>query len=522
MNAYTMNIGIVLSFLLTFFFSILIGRKVFKAGIERFSSRILVLSGIINAALCGLLFLFQGINEVYNIDTSLSFSLGQLLIPLVFLMVPGRIVWNYFAIQRRLIAQFNLKPHRVDAVTNAIISLSRTMNISSPAILSSDLIVTPFIFGYRSSKAILAVPKGWQRIENDRQNILLLHELGHIHNHDVGFLAWSNACVRDLHLLLILLPALIVYCYVLGYEHMAPSIFLYLACSLILYVLLRYVVRKRESLADMTAAMLIESGRVSDVISEQETYTIEPCRILAQQAKPKLTDKTLRWLTDRALFSKKQKSWRLLLTLFDFFHSLHPSRSDRTKTIASVKSTVRVSSLSLGESFWAGVALGLMGVIIGLSGYWFEMFVLKLQDDKDILLLTYHIFSLAGPIAIGFLAIFLTLPMWSSLKLTILDKRFLLLLLSRFGMVLVGACLVCPLVLSAGAKNYLILTLLVLCILWYIFIIVFGFFVSVIAIFLWLKIRYMQPNLVLDILRTIWAMALFIVALAVLSCLVFF
>ena len=514
MPVYVCNIGIAILSALTFFFSILIGRKVFKTGIERFSSRILVLSGIINTTLCCLLFLFQGINEVCYIATSLSFSLGQLLIPLVFLVVPGRIVWNYFAIQRRLVARFNLKPHKADAFTTAITSRSRIMNISPPAILSSDLIVTPFIFGHRSSKAILAVPKGWQKIDDDRQNILLLHELGHIRNHDVGFLAWSNACIQDLRLLLILLPALIIYCYIVGYERIAPSISLYLACSLILYVLLRYVVRKRESLADITAAMLVESGKVRDAISKQEIYTIKPCRISEQQAEPKLIDKIQRWLTDRAIFSKKQKLWKLLLALFNFFHLLHPSRLDRMETIASVKSTARESSLSLGESFWAGISLGLMGVIIGLSGYWFEMFVLKLQDDKDILLLTYHIYSLTGPIAVGFLTVFLTLPMWSSLKLPILGKRFLFSLLTRFGIALVGACLVCPLVLFAGAKNYLILTLLVLCICWYIFVMFFGFAVSIVVVFIWMKVRYMQSNLVADLLRALWAMALFIAAIA--------
>ena len=106
-----------------------------------------------------------------------------------------------------------------------------------------------------------------------------------------------------------LLPALIIYCYSFDYSHTIPSISLYLACSFILFVMLRYVVRKRETLADMTAALLIKSGNVRDVISQQEIHTIRSHTNSEQIAKPKLTDKIQRWLTDKALFTSKQWLW---------------------------------------------------------------------------------------------------------------------------------------------------------------------------------------------------------------------
>jgi len=133
------------------------------------------------------------------------------------------------------------------------------------------LVALPFVFGRRSSKAFLAIPNNWECRNNGHQHIQLLHEFAHIRNHDIGFLAWSNAFLRDLRLLFMLLPALIIYCYSFGHSYTIPSISFYLACSFILFVMLRYVVRKREMLADMTAALLIRSGEVGDVISQQQT-----------------------------------------------------------------------------------------------------------------------------------------------------------------------------------------------------------------------------------------------------------
>lgn len=202
-----------------------------------------------------------------------------------------------------------------------------------------------------------------------------MHELSHIRNHDVGFLAWSNACLRDLRLLFVLFPILIIYGYAFGYSHTIPSICLYLACSFILFVMLRYVIRKRELLADLTAAMLIESGKVKDVIISQEIHTAMPNMSSRRQTKLKFADKIQRWLSDKAMFSKSQKPWKLLLAVFDFFNLLHPATSGRVNTINSQNIIAQQPNSSLGESLWAGVSLGFLGVIIALYGNWLAAFI---------------------------------------------------------------------------------------------------------------------------------------------------
>ena len=257
MPEYIWNIGFAISVLLVLSCSVFVGRKIFKTGVEHFSSRILVISGIINTFLCGLLFLSQGIYEAIRIATADTIHLSQLLVPVIFTAVPARILWNYFSVQRKQVIGYNLQLCTSVEVNAEIAALCKTMGINPPAILFSNLIVSPFVCGRRSNRAILAIPGQWLNTKSRNHYIQLLHELSHIRNHDVGFLAWSSAALRDLQLLLILLPALAGYCVVIGSSHIVPSILLYLVCSIILFAMLRYIVRKRESLADLTAAMLV-------------------------------------------------------------------------------------------------------------------------------------------------------------------------------------------------------------------------------------------------------------------------
>ncbi len=494
MPEYVWYIGFAISLVFALSSSILIGRRIFKTGIEHLSSRILIVSSIINTSLCGLLFLLQAATELYRIITSTSFSLNQFIVPAVFLAIPGKIIWNYFTIQRKLVAKFHLKPDGIGAFAASVASLCKTMGIYPPTILSSHLISSPFVFGRRSGKATLAIPENWQCVNDSHQHIQLLHELAHIRNHDIGFLAWSNACLRDLRLLFMFLPALIIYCYFFSYSYTIPSISLYLACSFILFVMLRYVVRKRETLADMTAALLIKSGNVRDVISEQEIHTIKSHINSEQIVKSKLTDKIQRWLTDKALFSTKQWLWKTLLWIFNFFHASHPSNSERIKTISTQNNITQQSRLLLGDYFWAGITFGLLGVIIGLGGYWLSMFTQNPQDNTEILRFPFQMYGLAAPAVLGFWVIFLTLPYWSSFRNPRLDGKFLLSQLKSHSIALAGACLICPMILTAGVSDTNVLVLTVLCALWYIFIVFFGFAISIVSVFLWTSIRYLQSS----------------------------
>ena len=510
MPDYVWYIGFAISLIFTLSFCVLIARGVFKSGVEHFSSRILVISGIINTSLCGLLFLSQGIYEVIKIATCGSIRFSQLLITLIFIAVPARILWNYFSIQRKPIASRKLQLCSCDRINAKIATLCDTMNINPPAILFSSMIVSPFVFGRRSSRATLAIPKQWLDSDGNHQYIQLLHELSHIRNRDVGFIAWSNAVLRDLRLLLILLPTLIVYSLAINYSHMVSSIVLYLICSLILFTMLRYIIRKRESLADLTAAMLVESGKVKGVLTSND-IAISDIN-MGQQTKPRFTGKIQRCLSDKALFSKRQKLWKFLLEIFNFFYSLHPSKTDRVKTISSAKSiSEKVQTSSVGSSFWAGIAFGLFGVIIGLGGYWISSFTHHSKENTEILQLSYKMYGLAAPPALGFLVIFLTLPYWSSFLNPKLDSKFLLSQLKGHSIAFAGACLICPVILSAGISNTNIHILTVMCAMWYIFIVFFGFAISIVSVFLWITIRYLQSSQSANLKKGFLAFAPFII-----------
>jgi len=511
MPEYIWYIGFAISIAFALSSSILIGRRIFKTGVEHFSSRILIISSIIDASLCGLLFLLQGTTELYRIITSGSFSVDKFVIAAVFLVIPGKIIWNYFAIQGKLIAKFHLKPYGTDTFSDGIASLCKTMGVSTPTILSSHLIDSPFVFGLRSSKAILAIPKSWRHLNNSRQQIQLLHELAHIRNHDIGFLAWSNACLRDLRFLFIVLPALIFYSYFAGYSYTISSISLYLACSFILFVMLRYVVRKRETLADMTAALLIRSGKVGDVISQHEIHTIESNINSGQTVKPKLTDTIQRWLTDKTLFAKKQRLWKTSLWIFNFFHASHPSNSERIRAISTQNDIPQQPASPLGDSFWAGTALGLLGVVVGIGSYWFAVFIQEPSEETGFVRLPFEVYGMISTIPMGFLAIFLSLPVLSSLRLPTLNRQFFLLLLTRYAVALAGACLTCPLILIAGAFNQDVLLLLVTCVLWYVFITAFGLGVNSIVISSWVTIRYQQSSHIAELRKGILAFGLFMI-----------
>lgn len=503
------NIGFAISLVFALSSSILIGRRIFKTGIEYFSSRILIVSSIIDVSLCGLLFLLQGTTELYRITTSTSLSIDQFIVPVVFFVIPGKIIWNYFAIQRKTVATFHLKPSGNNVLTARVDSLCKIMGICPPMLLSSQLITSPFVFGHRSDKAILAVPANWQSLNKHYQHIQLLHELAHIRNHDIGFLAWSNACLRDLRFLFMFLPALLMYCYFGGYRDTIPSVGLYLACSFFLFVMLRYVIRKRETLADMTAALLTKSGDISNVISEQEIHAIESHRTSAKTAKPKLTDKIQQWLTDKALFSTQQGLWKTLLRLFNFFHTFHPSNVERIRTISARNDLTPQPVSLLGDSFWAGITFGLLGVIIGLGGYWLSMFTQNPRDNTEILRLPFKIYGLAAPLALGFWVIFLTLPYWSSFRNPRLDGTFLLSQLKSQSIALAGACLTCPVVLTAGISDRNVHILTAMCTLWYIFIVFFGFAISIVSVFLWITIRYLQSSQSVNLKKGFWTLAPF-------------
>ena len=487
-----------LSIALTLFFAILIGRKLFKTGVEHFSSRMLILTGIFNAFLCiGLLF-------SQTVSNSSISTFGRLFTGLLTTLIPVRIFWNYLTLPKNITTQFNLKPHSSDAVTSTITSLSKSMEIVPPMIFSSDSIRAPFVFGRHSSKASLAISDQWHGFDNSRSYTILLHELAHIRNHDIGFLAWSQAYTKDLKCLLIVFPTLITLGYVLQYQQITSSLCIYLSCLLALFGLLKYTLRKREYLADMTAALLIESGHLEQTISFHTVESLNRHVNSTQGHKAKLGDRVYRWLTDKAMFSKYPRRWTVALQILTFFRVSHPERSKRIENASSVNKKIANPQVTLGDSFWAGITLGFLGVAIGLCGYWLSGPMQYASEAIDCFQLSYTLYGLAAPMAVGFWVVFVTLPFWASLCNPNLDKTFFKSLLKRHGVAFVTACIISLLILTADPTQANFKILCVLCILWQVLITLMGFCVSIVSVFLWNITRYFQASTVKNIKKSLW------------------
>ncbi len=486
------------SIFITISSTILIARKLFGTGVEYFSGRILVISGIINISLCiGLLF-FQTISNS-SISTSARFICGLLAI-----LIPARVFYNYLTQPKRITKQFDLIPHKDQTVIKTILPLLKSMGISSPEFFSSDSVQTPFVFGRHSSKASLAVPVKWDIYSNPHNYSILLHELAHIRNHDVGFLAWSQAYIKDLKWILIGLPALIILIHLLELHQIAPSIYIYFSCLLTLYAMLRYIIRTRELLADSTAALLIKSDHITQAISSHSSNDYSHDIKFIQNPRINITQRLYQWFTDKALFSKHTKYWKIILQVFSFFHVSHPDRLKRIENILETNKIVAKPHTNIQNSFWAGVTLGFLGVVVGLCGYWLSGPIRYAPDDTDSLLLSHTLYGLAAVPAIGFWVVFVTLPSWSSLGKPNMDKSFFRLLVKHHFAAFIGSFAISMLLLTAMLIQMPFMVLFILCIFWQLLIVAMGFCVSVVSVFLWNVARYLQTSDVKGLSKVLW------------------
>lgn len=475
-----------------------VGRGVFKAGIEHYSSRILLLSSIINVGLCSILLCMQAAIIFMHAFEFGRIRLPHLIIALSFLILPARSVWNLVMVRKRFIKHFHLEHCDSRNITSSVLSLASTTGIRPPAIVSSTRVAVPFVFGLNSNDTFLAIPDQWEDLACDSRRVMILHELGHIRNRDVGFLTWAFSFVRDLRWLLWIVPLVAVICVFLGAAHMTSMCILYMACLIILYMLFRHVIRKREGLADLTAAMLIQVGKIDETFTDLQ-YAAPGLHRSASYARARLFRRIGNWLWDKAMFGQSRWFWKGLYIIHDFFASTHPTASSRTNAIINRFESARQSSLGKGECFWAGLSLGLLAVIVSLGGFWWAKYLLGYQTYEDIMLVPYELFLLAGAPAIGFVALLFVLPAWASLQAVAPRRKILVSLLTRYLIGFLGGCSICPLILVEGWMLLEIRALAVLSVIWLIFIFGFGLGANVVLLVLWLQFRYWLREFLVDL-----------------------
>jgi len=347
-------------------------------------------------------------------------------------------------------------------------------------ILSSPLIRTPFVYGYGSKSTCLAVPADWQTIDNNRR-IMLIHELAHIRNQDVGFLSWSFAFLRDLKWMLVVFPIITALSLTTEYEYLFGISILYLTFLLILWLVTKSVLRKRELLADLTVAIIVGSSVIDEAYDRLQSAPATGLQSTQTESFGTI-NRIRNWLSDKALFSDRTKFWKPIKQLVEGIYVSHPSISNRLRIIRNQHIESIHSLARLNESFWTGVTLGLLGVLIALGGFWYGKFYLKLQDDIEIASLSYRCFGSVAPLAAGFVALLFVLPGWSSIKTDIPNRKRFVSLLSRYVMGLVGASFVSLLILVGGWSHIEIKLLLVLDIVWMVLILLLGFGINVVTL----------------------------------------
>jgi hypothetical protein len=307
--------------------------------------------------------------------------------------------------------------------------------------------------------------------------------------------------------MLVVIPIITALSLATVHEYLFGISLLYLTCLIILWLVTKSVLRKRELLADLTVAMMIESGKIGKAF---DRLRFAPTTGLASTKTGSfgITYRVRNWLYDKALFSKRAKFWKPITQLLDSLYLSHPSMLNRLKTIRDRYLVSIHSSVDFHECFWTGITLGLLGVVIALGGFWFGKYFLKLQDDVEITLLSYDCFGSVGPLAAGLVALLFVLPGWSSIKADIPTGKRLISLLSRYIIGLVGASCVSLLILVGGWSHIEIKMLLVLDIIWMVSILFFGLCVNIVMMILWLPLRYRRCHFFTDLLWGVYSFGL--------------
>jgi len=393
-----------------------------------------------------------------------------------------------------------------------VVATAKAMGVPAPILLSSPQCRTPFVFGRTSRQARLAIPDTWNRIGAGGRTIMLCHELAHIRNHDVGFLTWSFAFLCDLKWALLLCPAAMLLSLWGGQEHLPQATVLYAVCLLILWCLTHSVVRSRELLADAMVAMLIDAGKIvqtlAAIVEAPETGLCLGVRRFSGTV-----SRVRSWLADKAMFAERPLFWKVLAQLVEWSVETHPSVSVRQQAIDRGHIAGVDSSVGNRQAFWAGLTLGLLGVLIALGGFWAGKCALRWDDDEKIVLLSYRCWGSAAPLAVTWVALFFVLPAWSSLHPHVPTGPNMARLLVRYLYGLLGACSVLPLLFLGGWSHLEVKLLFVLLILWVLLILAMGIETNIVMLSLWLSLRYRRRFFFTDLAWTLYSCGMGVIAI---------
>jgi Zn-dependent protease with chaperone function len=406
-----------------------VAKSVRRSAIEPYRSRLLLQVAIGNAAISSILvFIYTGF-VIWNAYVHRNGPfLAQLPLALAGCALPFRACWNYATSTQRLVRRFSLTKCRDLNLAEDVRRLASLVDVPPPTIFDSPVLFAPLIAGRKTASAILAIPQYIRMLPEDEREAILLHELAHIRNKDVGFLTWAYAFSRDAWWCLLLVPTTALVILLARYpisQSDLVAVALYVLCVLQLWVLSAIVTRDRESLADKTAYLLTKDR---NVIEAAARVSIVAITAVASSKKriwrfSQKMEGLKAWLADKALFGTQRRPWRAALRVLSALHDSHPSLVERAP-LEHVMGSEVIPQLSWAETLWMGIVLAATGMVVSLGAFALTAYILHSHSAEESFILCYGLLLWLSPLAATVIALTLVLPAWSSLGVTFPTVRY--------------------------------------------------------------------------------------------------
>ncbi|MGD0572879.1 MAG: hypothetical protein ABSB11_07635 [Sedimentisphaerales bacterium] len=475
-----------------------VARAILASGIESFSGRILLSAAIAGSVICAGATVFFCIIWAAQIYHGQHFLLIEFAPVFALLLFPLNSFLNYGLAPRRLIKEFNLQTCSGSDISRQIADLSGTLLIKSPLIMTSELIETPFVFGRSSMRACIAIPQKWEKQFTSASVPMLLHELAHIRNKDVGFLGWAFAFIGDsgfgiMGLLIILVLSSLSK---IMTNPMESAYIVYIFSIVILRLIYVVVLKERELLADRTVAAVLAKEKLTKTIGEQDIMSIVSSNPVRPYDIQVIVTHLNTWLADKAYYGRYRRFWSVLYKCVDCFNPSHPSIQKRINSVKHAFDNANPLKTHFRDCLLAGLAIGMVVSFVFLAGVWFSRYVLQIEDDADFssVRLSYNLLFMICPILVTFVLINVSLPIWASLRTIHLDRSYIRITVASYAVTFVGIICGCLLMIVNGVWERTTWFMIVLSIGWIFLNLVAAFILNVVITGGWVDIKHFSSR----------------------------
>ena len=241
-------------------------------------------------------------------------------------------------------------------------------------------------------------PEKWTFPIEEKQTIIIYHEIAHVLNKDMGFMTWAWVLFdKSSTATILLLSSLLLS--IIFYSQFVPIMFhamiFYIAGYAILAILHSVISRKRELIADRYALLYANANSIS--------FGIEDISRLSGESdnKSNIRKSIEAFIVDKSLFSKRKIFWRVINSTYAYVFSKYPPNKERqniANDYSASSSTEVVPSLEL--AIWVGIVIGIAiaTVVFAYGAFQYE----KLGYlDSDALFLA--VFNVLGYMAMPYM-----------------------------------------------------------------------------------------------------------------------